>query len=100
MKCVDYEIESKEEKNKKFVDEVLKTMSELDKQMGNVNESSGRDKEKTKNDILAMVPVLNAEVSEFANKIKDERFTNVNSNIYDILNEVEKLEVVCELLVT
>lgn len=64
-------------------------MSDLDKAVGLANESAGGHKETMKSKITYKIPKLKNKVSAFHEQIRDGKFLDVNSNMYNILNEIE-----------
>lgn len=63
--CLNFEIESKEEKNKKFVDEVYTIMNNLNNAIGHANDSADKKKESMKNKISNKIPKLKKKCEEF-----------------------------------
>lgn len=98
-KCIEFEIESKEEKNKKFIDEVYTIMNNLNQAIVMANDSSDKRKDAMKTKITNKIPKLKQKVEEFNAVILQDKFTDINSNIYDILKEIEVLEKNCFTLV-
>lgn len=64
------------------------------------NESADKRKEAMKEKITKKIPKLEKKVEQFKTTIMDEKFLNINSNIYEILNEIERIEIECEQLVS
>ena len=63
------------------------------------NETAGSNKESMKNQILAKIPKLKAKVDVFNDNIMDVKFLDIKSNLYQILEEIDKLETICNKLV-
>lgn len=60
--CLNFEIESKEEKNKKFVDEVYTIMNNLNQAIVQANDSADKKKESMKTKIANKIPKLKKKV--------------------------------------
>jgi len=67
--CLNFEIEGKEEKNKKFVDEVYQIMATLGHTMMQANDSKDQKKEAMKIKIMSKLPKLKKNVDNFLQTI-------------------------------
>ena len=56
--CLTYEIESKEEKNKKFVDEIVMIISNLNQAIVQAHDSADKRKDQMKTKIANKIPKL------------------------------------------
>lgn len=97
--CVTFEIESKEEKNKKFVDEVSIIISNLGSELMTQKDSADKRKEDMKGTISSMIPILKSKVDAFNNEILHEKYLDIKSNLFTTLTEIDNLEKICILLV-
>lgn len=72
------EIEGKEEKKKRFVDEVYTTINQLNQAMVQANESSDKKKDSMKSKIQAKIPKLKSNVDKFMETIMKDRYLDIN----------------------
>jgi len=96
---LNFELESKEDKNKKFIDEIYTIMTNLNNAIMMATDGADKRKEAMRNKIANKIPKLKARVDKFMENILNEKFLDIKSNIYEILKEIDILETECEYLV-
>jgi len=71
---VEKEIEGRDDKNKKFVDEIQSAMGNLNSAIQNSEETSGKKKETMIKTIQEKIPRLKTACTTFTDTILNERF--------------------------
>lgn len=74
-------------------------MNTLSSTINDANEGAGKRKDDMKTKISEKIPKLKKRVDEFNEAILQDKFLDQNSNMYDILNEIEVLEQDCKIIV-
>jgi hypothetical protein len=91
--CLKFELEGKEEKNKKFIGEIYKIVFDLGSTLNRASESISQNREEMKTDIINKIPILKKNTEDFMATIKQEKFLDIKSNMVEILEELDGLEV-------
>ena len=76
-----FEIESKEDKNRKFVDEVYQIITSLNHTIVKANEQADQRKDQMKQKITMKIPKLKAQVEDFANEVMNDDLLDIKSNL-------------------
>ena len=91
-----FDIESKEEKNRKFVDEVYTIQISLNTAIAKAKDSADNRKDQMKQKITKKIPKLMDQVSNFSQEVFQEELLDINQPFYETLAKVLKMEEVCE----
>jgi hypothetical protein len=93
--CVQFEIESREEKNKRFLDEVQGIITKLNQAIVKAHDSSDRRKDLMKTKIARKIPKLKEATEIFLAKVLHERLLDIDSPLESMLEEVDHLDKRC-----
>ena len=96
--CVTYEIESKEDKNRKFIDEVYQIITKLNYQIVKAHDSAHQRKDQMKAKITKKIPKLKEQAEAFAAEIMDDRLLDIETPLEAMLKEVNELDERCAVL--
>ncbi len=90
-----FEIESREEKNKRFLDEVQGIITKLNQAIVKAHDSSDRRKDLMKTKIARKIPKLKEATEIFLAKVLHERLLDIDSPLESMLEEVDHLDKRC-----
>ena len=93
-----FEIESKEDKNRRFVDEIYQIITTLNHTIVKANEQADQRKDQMKSKITQKIPKLKASVEEFAAEVMSEDLLEISSNLAETLAKVERMDTLCATL--
>jgi len=93
-----FDIESKEEKNRKFVDEVYTIQISLNTAIAKAKDSADNRKDQMKQKIQMKIPKLMDQVGNFSQEVFREELLDINQPFYDTLAKVSKMEEMCDVL--
>ena len=96
--CQGFEIESKEDKNRRFLDEIQTVITRLNQAIVKAHDSADKRKDLMKAKIGQKIPKLKEATSAFLEKVVDEKFLSVDSPLLETLQEIEHLEARSALL--
>lgn len=97
--CVTYEIESKEDKNRRFIDEIYQIIKKLNQQVVKAHDSAANSKDEMKAKITKKIPKLKEQAEAFAAEIMDDRLLEFDGVLIEtMLKEVNELDARCALL--
>lgn len=83
--CVTFEIESKEEKNKRFIDEVYSIITKLNQSIVKAHDTADKRKDLMKTKIAQKIPKLKESVTEFTTLVLADRLLSIDSPLLETL---------------